>query len=481
MARGHKTSKVKAKAGAARRGATPRGSVEEVNERVANEIAHRKRTMRNFPAAPIEESLAFARQIFDFGSGEPVRRLSLFDHISKAPESGPSRQLIINAGRYGIIKGGSAADIIELTSDGSRAVDPQIPPRDQARVRIKLAIEDVEVFAKLHERFVGKALPARAALIDATMEFGTSRNAAEEAIDTFIVNLRFVGLLATLSGAERIVSKDHALDQIPASDVPMRQLPTVGHQGAIVTAEHAHFESTCFYITPIGSPDSEQRKHSDLFLGSFIEPALQSFGLAVVRADGIDKPGVITKQVIEYIVKSRLVIVDLSYHNPNVFYELAIRHMMRLPIVQIIRKADTIPFDINQMRTVVIDTTDIFTLVPKIVTYQTEISSQIRRALDNADAVETPISTYFRSYGPLPDRPVRGRRSSRECHFYAGEALPWGNSAFHRRAAGPRLTTLRGCSYPNFDCPQWVEAGSSGPSGRTGSFGWGQFKPPHPT
>ena len=130
-------------------------------------------------------------------------------------------------------------------------------------------------------------------------------------------------------------------------------------------------------------------------MGTFIEPALQSFNLKVVRADGIDKPGIITKQVIEHIIRSRLVIVDLSYHNPNVFYELALRHMMRLPIVQIIRKADNIPFDINQMRTVVIDTTDIFTLVPKITSYQSEISSQIRRALENADSVETPISTYF--------------------------------------------------------------------------------------
>jgi hypothetical protein len=395
MARGQKTLRTKAKAGVARRRAATRGSVEEVNERVANEVAHRRRIMRNFPASPFEEPLVFARQIFDFGSGEPVRRLSLFDHIGKAPESGASRQLIINAGKYGLIKGGYAADVIELTPDGSRAVDPQIPLRDQARARIKLAIEEVEVFAKLHERFMGRALPARAALIDAAMEFGTSRSAAEEAIDTFIVNLRFVGLLVTLSGAERIVPKDHALDQIPASGAPVRPQPTSGQQGAIITAEHAHFESTCFYITPIGSPDSEQRKHSDLFLGSLIEPALESFGLTVVRADGIDKPGVITKQVIEYIVKSRLVIVDLSYHNPNVFYELAIRHMMRLPIVQIIRKADAIPFDINQMRTVVVDTTDIFTLVPKIATYQTEISSQIRQALDNADAVETPISTYF--------------------------------------------------------------------------------------
>lgn len=372
-----------------------RKSMKKVNDRVTREVARRKRKVRTFPASPIEEPLAFTRQIFEFGSGEPVRRLTLFDHIDRAPESGASRQLIVNAGRYGLIKGGYQSDILELTPDGSRAVDPQIPPRDQARARIKLAIEDIEVFTKLHERFVGKALPARAALIDAAMEFGASEDTAEEAIDTFIVNLRYVGLLVTLSGAERIVSKDLALDQLPASGIPTSPQPVSGTQGSVITADHAQFETTCFYITPIGSPESEQRKHSDLFLGSFIEPVLQSFNLRVIRADGIDKPGVITKQVIEYIVKSRLVIVDLSYHNPNVFYELAIRHMMRLPIVQIIRKSDTIPFDINRMRTIVIDMTDIYTLVPKIATYQTEISSQIRRALENADAVETPIATYF--------------------------------------------------------------------------------------
>jgi hypothetical protein len=317
MARGRVTSKVAPEADVVPE--TMSSTIEEVNEKVAKEVARRKRIVRNFPASPFEEPLEFAKQIFAFGSGEPVRRLTLFDHINKAPESGSSRQIIITAGKYGLIKGGYQSDIIEFTVDAIRAVDPQIPARDQARARIKLAIEDIEVFSKLHERFVGKALPARAALIDAAMEFGASQDAAEEAVDTFIVNLRFVGLLVTLSGAERIVPKDLALDQLPASSAPSRPQPVIGQQGAIITAEHAHFESTCFYITPIGSPESEQRKHSDLFLGSFIEPALQSFGLTVVRADGIDKPGVITKQIIEYIVKSRLVIVDLSYHNPNVF------------------------------------------------------------------------------------------------------------------------------------------------------------------
>ncbi len=374
--------------------------VEAANAKVVEEIERRKRVARNFPASPFEDSLTFARQVFNFGSGESVRRLSLFNHIDKAPESSTSRQLVVNAGRYGLIKGSYKSDVLEITLDGKRAVDDQLPKRDQARAKIKLAIDDIEVFAKLHERFVGKALPARPALVDAAVEFGTLPDVALEATDTFILNLRFVGLLVTLSGAERIVSKDHALDELPPSVAGNASQPqilqtTVLKHGAIVTAEHARYEATCFYITPIGAPDSEFRKHSDLFLGSIIEPALQEFGLNVVRADGIDKPGIITKQIIEYIVKSRLVIVDLSYHNPNVFYELAIRHMMRLPIVQIARKADPIPFDINQMRTIIIDTTDIYTFAPKIAMHRTEISSQVRRALDNADSVETPISAYF--------------------------------------------------------------------------------------
>jgi hypothetical protein len=45
-----------------------------------------------------------------------------------------------------------------------------------------------------------------------------------------------------------------------------------------------------------------------------IEPALKEFGLRVVRADQMGKPGLIGKQVIEHILKARLVIADLSFH-----------------------------------------------------------------------------------------------------------------------------------------------------------------------
>jgi hypothetical protein len=115
----------------------------------------------------------------------------------------------------------------------------------------------------------------------------------------------------------------------------------------------------------------------------------------VIRADKIGEPGMITGQVIEHIMKARLVIADLSYHNPNVFYEMALRHAIKLPVVQITRKQDKLPFDINQIRTVVIDTTDIYTLVPKLETFRSEIAAQVRTSLSEGEGVMTPLSVFF--------------------------------------------------------------------------------------
>jgi hypothetical protein len=373
--------------------------VQESNSRV-EEAVKRKRSQRPFPACAFEEALGFARALHEYGSGKSVRRLSLFDHLGKAPESGPSRQLIVNANKYGLVKGSASAEQLELTPDGARSVDEEAPKREQAKSWIKLAVDDIEPFRKLYERFSGAKLPARAALIDAIKEFEVTEDLAEEAVDTFVVNLRYIGLLQTLSGAERIVSVDHLLDALPATSAAQRSAAIstpVGAKatGALVTAEHAEYSTTCFYITPIGEDGSEQRKHSDLFLGSIVEPALEHLGLRVVRADSIDKPGTITKQIMEYLLRARLVIADLSFHNPNVFYELAIRHAARLPVVQLIRASERIPFDLNQIRTIRIDTSDIYTLVPKIDTYRAEIGNQVRRALEDPDSVDNPVTTYF--------------------------------------------------------------------------------------
>ena len=59
------------------------------------------------------------------------------------------------------------------------------------------------------------------------------------------------------------------------------------------------------------------------------------------------------------ILSDPLVVADLTDHNPNVFYEVAIRHAMQKPLVQLIDENQRIPFDVSDVRTIKVDITDL--------------------------------------------------------------------------------------------------------------------------
>lgn len=111
----------------------------------------------------------------------------------------------------------------------------------------------------------------------------------------------------------------------------------------------------CFVICPIGSEGSEERERADKLMEHIIEEALRGYDYTPVRADQITEPGSITNQVIQKTVESDLLIADLTSHNPNVFYELAIRHAAARPYIQLIDSSESIPFDIADLRTIKYD------------------------------------------------------------------------------------------------------------------------------
>lgn len=111
----------------------------------------------------------------------------------------------------------------------------------------------------------------------------------------------------------------------------------------------------CFVICPIGKAGSETRRYSDLTLEYIIKPVVEEFGYNPIRADKISESGMITHQIIDKIIESPLVIADLTNVNPNVFYELAIRHIVGKPYIQMIKSDQTIPFDVSGMRTIHFD------------------------------------------------------------------------------------------------------------------------------
>lgn len=144
----------------------------------------------------------------------------------------------------------------------------------------------------------------------------------------------------------------------------------------------------CFVISPIGEEDSITRKHSDQLLKHIISSGVEHLGYEVIRADKISEPGIITHQIIQHIVDSPLVIADLTDRNPNVFYELALRHAIRKPLVQLIKKGELIPFDVAATRIIQFDLHNL----DSVEAAKVEIGAQVKSLEAGKNDTDNPIS-----------------------------------------------------------------------------------------
>jgi len=162
-------------------------------------------------------------------------------------------------------------------------------------------------------------------------------------------------------------------------------------RGDIVAEDQktAEEQKVCFVIAPIGEIGSPGRKRSDQVLKHLIRPATKECGYAAQRADEISEPGIITSQVIQRLIDAALVIADLTTHNANVFYELAVRHAIRRPLVQIIAVGEAIPFDVSPVRTIQFDLAD-----PDSLELAREaLIRQVQSVEKDSTLVDNPIST----------------------------------------------------------------------------------------
>lgn len=115
----------------------------------------------------------------------------------------------------------------------------------------------------------------------------------------------------------------------------------------------AEVRKKCFIITPIGDNGSEIRRHIDGIIDAVLIPVLEEhFDYDLEVAHRIDAPGNIPKQVITSIFDSDLVVANLTGNNPNVMYELALRHCFGTAAIMIAEVGTKIPADIVSERTI---------------------------------------------------------------------------------------------------------------------------------
>jgi len=141
-----------------------------------------------------------------------------------------------------------------------------------------------------------------------------------------------------------------------------------------------------FIISPIGEPKSDVRIYFDKARRHIIDPIAAKKGYVTSRADNISRPGRITKQIIERLREDDLVVADLTQRNPNVFYELAVRHAVGKPVILMTEIGEQIPFDVAAQRVIFYD------LDPdNIEEAKNELEKQISEVESAKFIVDSPI------------------------------------------------------------------------------------------
>ena len=299
-------------------------------------------------------------------------------------------------------------DKFYLSETGRKLLAPTYP-EEKSEAAIK-AVRIPTLPSKFYSDYDGQFIPDEE-FINNVLEnrYSIPRDRIEEAKSIIISNAEYAGIILEHSGGKKTIRLDGALASAVKSnfkenkkadvlDAEVKTIETDVSEDVDDKTDISDVEKLCFYITPIGEEPSAERKHADMLLKHLVEPAFSKFGIQVVRADKIGRSGLISQQIFEHIVSSKFCVADLSFGNPNAFYELGVRHMTKLPTIQIIRKGDKIPFDVAQGRTIVIDVSDIYTLIDRMESAKNELIEHIKNYLDPSDnsrSEDNPISIYL--------------------------------------------------------------------------------------
>lgn len=159
-----------------------------------------------------------------------------------------------------------------------------------------------------------------------------------------------------------------------------------------------------FVIGPIGDRDapdgSDARSSYEQAIQVFEEvivPACTAFGVDATRADMISRTGEIPEQIFRQLRDVPVVIADLTGANPNVMYELGLRHTTGKVTIQIGEKG-RLPFDVASIRTIMFKRTE-----AGLVQARKDLSRVLASTLDSGGDPVAATRIWFESSLPATD------------------------------------------------------------------------------
>ncbi len=158
--------------------------------------------------------------------------------------------------------------------------------------------------------------------------------------------------------------------------------------------EAAKPKNKCFVIMPFSSTKSCTEDQWLEVFENTIKPAVidSGFYYECFRANLVI--GNIIKDILDNLNKADVVIADMTDRNPNVFYELGVRHALRNSTILITQNIDDIPFDLRHYASLKYDWTT--------TSGRNEFKNNIHKVLSEIDNnrdgsyITSPVHEYLK-------------------------------------------------------------------------------------
>ena len=217
------------------------------DQQTTQALGARRRGRKPFPVRTLEEALPLARTILEEGISGQLRRLTIFDRLDRSPDSSSSRQMVTASSRYGLTSGGYQAEMLVLTDTGRVIVAEESASKSDQQAIFDCAIGKFSPFQQLYEKLKNHRVPASDVLVSEMQQLGVDPSDCELAVDVFLANARFIGLIQEVSGSERIIPIEQVLEEtenIVDSEELSTEMPLPSQQEVMPTTPPAKPQET---------------------------------------------------------------------------------------------------------------------------------------------------------------------------------------------------------------------------------------------
>jgi hypothetical protein len=152
-------------------------------------------------------------------------------------------------------------------------------------------------------------------------------------------------------------------------------------------------ELRCFVIMPF-STENSLSIYENWIKKAVEECVIGDLTFKCHRADKSLRPGDVISHLIEHLYKSEVVIADLTHQNPNVFYELGVRHTLNNNTILIAQDIRYVPFDLRTQRVIPYSCTD-----DGMPLLKENIEKSLIEIFTNKAIIDNPIKRYLFEIG----------------------------------------------------------------------------------